>query len=78
MNEREQGRAFPGRRFDGPQFRRLREGMRLSQAEAGRRTGVAQPLISLYERGGATPRHDKLHSLASLVGVTPDELLKAA
>ncbi len=76
---REQGRSFPGRRFDGPRFRELRELAGLSQSEAARRAGIGQPLLSLYEHGRYTPRPEYLLLLAGVVGVEdPRELLKPA
>lgn len=60
----------------GAALRRLRHGLGTTQAELARRSGIAQPVISSYERGARVPRADALlvlvHALGLAVTVAPD------
>jgi transcriptional regulator with XRE-family HTH domain len=83
---REQGRSFPGQRFDGARFRALRDERGWSQSEVSRRTycpgakpeRISQALLSMYERGLLTPRHAYLHRIAAVFAEPWQSLLKPA
>lgn len=53
----------------------LREEKGLTQTELSRLTGISQPVISMYENGVNFPRRKQLESLASALGVTPEEIV---
>jgi transcriptional regulator with XRE-family HTH domain len=49
-------------------LRRLRLAARLTQAELAKRSGVGQPVLSLYERGRRVPRADLFLRLVEVLG----------
>lgn len=58
-------------------FKEFRERAGLSQREVGRRLGISDSAVCLWERekGGSLPRVSMLPAIAKLYGVTVDELL---
>lgn len=58
-------------------FKEFREKAGLSQREVGKKLGVSDSAVCLWERvqGGSTPRARMLPLIAKLYGVTVDELL---
>lgn len=58
-------------------FKEFREKVGLSQREVGKKLGVSDSAVCLWEReqGGSLPRTSMLLSIAELYGVTVDELL---
>lgn len=69
-NMTEEGRSLFARRL-----KEARQAQRLTQAELSRTTGIAQPDISLIERGQANITLDTMERLASAVGVPLHRLL---
>jgi transcriptional regulator with XRE-family HTH domain len=55
----------------GERLRVLRQGARLSQAELGRRLGIAGPTISNYETGYSRLVADELPKFAQVLGCSP-------
>jgi transcriptional regulator with XRE-family HTH domain len=49
------------------ELRKLRISVRLSQAELGRRLGVSQMAISLWERGMRTPQWERVEAIRRAV-----------
>lgn len=60
----------------GENVRRLREERGWSQAELAERIGVNQTNVSQVERGVLAGRVPKLMALATVFGVTVDDLLR--
>lgn len=58
-------------------FREYREKAGLSQREVGKRLGISDSAVCLWEReeNGSTPRTTMLPAIAALYGCTVDELL---
>mgnify|MGYP002795553310 CR=1 FL=1 len=58
-------------------FKEFREKAGLSQREVGKKLGVSDSAVCLWEReqGGSFPRASMLPEIAKLYGVTVDELL---
>ena len=58
-------------------FKEFREKVGLSQREVGKKLGVSDSAVCLWEReqGGSLPRASMLLSIAEQYGVTVDELL---
>jgi transcriptional regulator with XRE-family HTH domain len=59
----------------GASLKRLRTAKGLSQAHVAAELGVSAPSISGWESGRARPKHDRLASLAALLGVPVAQLL---
>ena len=59
----------------GERLAKLRKEAGLSQLELGERIGVAQSIISRFERGERKLYDDVLASLATALGVTPNDIL---
>lgn len=57
-------------------FLASREATGLSQKEVAQKIGVDQSAVSLWECGKTQPRASLLLKIASLYGVTVDELLR--
>lgn len=66
----EEGRSLFARRL-----KEARQAKSLTQAELSKATGIAQPDISLIERGQANITLDTMERLASAVGVPLHRLL---
>lgn len=56
-------------------IKELREEKSLYQKQLGDKIGVAQSVISKYERGEATPSYEVLFKLAQVLDTTTDYLL---
>ena len=56
-------------------IRELRKEKGLTMKELGRKIGLAESTVSLYERGLHEPDHDTLRSLSAIFSVTVDYLL---
>ena len=69
-NMTEEGKSLFARRL-----KEARQAKRLTQAELSKATGIAQPDISLIERGQANITLDTMERLASAVGVPLHRLL---
>jgi len=54
---------------------KYRAAARLTQAELGKKAGVAGRQITRYESGGADPRPTMIHRLAEALGVNAEDLL---
>lgn len=52
-----------------------RETLRISQSELARRIGVSQVSVSMYESGETTPKLLIAAKLASVLGMTCEELV---
>ena len=59
----------------GLRLAKLRKTAGLSQQELGDRIGVAQPIISRFEKGQRKMYDDMLAMLAKALGVTPNDIL---
>jgi transcriptional regulator with XRE-family HTH domain len=59
----------------GLRLAKLRKLAGLSQQELGDRIGVAQPIISRFEKGQRKMYDDMLAMLAKALGVTPNDIL---
>lgn len=59
----------------GARLARLRETAGLSQSELARMLGVQPGAINHIEAGRVLPRADRLRSLASALGVGPDQVV---
>ena len=59
----------------GENLTRLRKAAGLSQVELGERIGVAQSIISRFERGERRLYDDILASIAEVLDVTPNDIL---
>jgi len=66
-----------GTGFDGARLRALRHRARLSQRALGVLIGADETVIANYENGRATPRVDRLGTLALALGASPADLLPA-
>lgn len=56
-------------------IKELRESLQISQSELARRIGVSQVSVSMYENGETTPKLVVAAKLASVLGVTCEELV---
>lgn len=56
-------------------LRRLREQRNLSKSELARRIGVSDVTVGYWETGKAEPRMGKVEMIASILGVTTDDLI---
>ena len=56
-------------------MKRARIKAKLTQAQMAEKIGVAAPTYSLYESGKREPDIDKIKKIASVLGVTGNELL---
>ena len=61
-------------------FREYREKAGLSQREVGKRLGISDSAVCLWEReeNGSTPRTTMLPAIAALYGCTVDDLLSSS
>lgn len=64
-------------RADAPTLRTLRLAAGLSQSDLGKKVGVGQDRISLYENGRSKPDADTLDSMRKALGVDISILWKA-
>lgn len=71
----DQGMTEEGRSLFARRLKEARQAKRLTQAELSKATGIAQPDISLIERGQANVTLDTMERLASAVGVPLHYLL---
>lgn len=62
----------------GDRIRELRKQRRYSQAQLAKKLNVTQGAVSQWENGQTVPAADQLISIASLFGVTVDQLLGRA
>lgn len=53
----------------------LRKNQGLTQIDVARKLGIAQKVVSDYEKGKIKPSRDKLPTLAKILGISVDELL---
>lgn len=73
------GRVVRGAgRFDGQEFRRLRQAAGLSQERVAQLVGATRWQVIAYEQGRATPEPPRLAALAAAVGCAPAILAGAA
>ena len=59
-------------------LKELRTAHNMKQADVAAYIGVHQQTYSMYERGNRLPASDKLYKLASLYGLSTDDLMKLA
>ena len=57
-------------------IKKSRVSIGMTQDELGKRLGVKQPTISMWETNRAQPRAELLPKLADILGCTVDELLR--
>jgi transcriptional regulator with XRE-family HTH domain len=60
-----------------PTLQKLREMAVLTQAEVAEQVGVSATTISHWETGSKRPRASNIRKLATVLGVTPQEILTA-
>lgn len=60
----------------GIRIKKLREAAAISQAELAKSIGVAQPMITAYEKGYKMPTVPVLSRIAEKFGCTMDEIAK--
>jgi transcriptional regulator with XRE-family HTH domain len=66
----------PGERwFDGERLRAARQARGFSQEQLAVRSGIAQPSISVFERGRSTPEPPTLLALAQALDLLPADLM---
>ena len=57
-------------------IKKSRVSIGMTQDELGKRLGVKQPTITMWETGQTRPRAQLLPKLADILGCTVDELLR--
>ena len=67
-------RRYPHAPNLGPRISELRHRHGISQITLAKALGVSRPVISLYENGYRTPPASLIPKMASVLGVSPDDI----